>query len=323
MSGPDLPWIRWFASRDLVAGMALALGLLAWGATGVHSVAPEEVALVLRLGRLVGAGAGAIRPPGLLITLPRPLDEVVRVPARRVQEVEVDAFAPGQAGFTDPDRAGVVGYLLTGDRNLVQARLIARFRVADPAAWALGGDDPVGVVRAVVQAVAVRSFGERGVEGVLGQERDALATALLIRCQAELERAQVGAELVAVEFVELGPMTEVRESFEAVQASFIQAETQVREARAWRAQALPQAEATAARRRSEAAADAARRRAEVGGVIDRLILLEEGSSLAAWRRQVPEVLERAGAVHLVPPPPPGGYQGLRVLLPAPAPEGSP
>src|ERR1700680_4792704 len=62
--------------------------------SGITVVKPDEVAVVLRWGRLVGpTPALQEHGPGLLFTFPRPIDRVVRVPVKRVREVRVNTLA--------------------------------------------------------------------------------------------------------------------------------------------------------------------------------------------------------------------------------------
>ncbi len=70
----------------------IAVMAVLYAASGITIVKPDEVALVLRWGRLVGTAAALEEHgPGLLFALPRPIDEVVRVKVKRVSELRVDA----------------------------------------------------------------------------------------------------------------------------------------------------------------------------------------------------------------------------------------
>lgn len=130
-------------------------GLLTNAAIG--TVKPDEVAVILRWGRLVGATrALQEHGPGLLFAFPQPVDQVVRVQVKRVSEVQVDTLmAGGSAGSGDeprededetPDLSGTLsplqGYAITGDHNIVHVRMMARYRVREPAEWAFYGRNP-------------------------------------------------------------------------------------------------------------------------------------------------------------------------------------
>jgi regulator of protease activity HflC (stomatin/prohibitin superfamily) len=63
------------------------------------------------------------------------------------------------------------GYALTGDQNIVQANMVARYRVRDPAEWAFYGPRVDDVLRVEVTAAMIRSLGEMGVDRVLSDGR--------------------------------------------------------------------------------------------------------------------------------------------------------
>src|SRR5881227_3599865 len=95
-------------------GAIVALYLL----SGITIVKSDEVAVILRWGRLVG-GTPALQEhgPGLLFALPRPIDQVVRVQVKHVWEVPVSTLTGTGDGVTlDPVTQG---YALTGDQNIV------------------------------------------------------------------------------------------------------------------------------------------------------------------------------------------------------------
>jgi membrane protease subunit HflK len=64
--------------------------------SGTTSVKPDEVAVILRWGRLVGdTSALQEHGPGLLFAFPQPVDQVVRVQVKKVSEVTVSTLMVG------------------------------------------------------------------------------------------------------------------------------------------------------------------------------------------------------------------------------------
>ena len=117
-------------------------------------VQPGEVALVLRFGKLVGATReDQIRRPGLLLAMPYPIDRVIRVPIKEEGEVLIQelwkSLTEGGPPTTtiDPLKEG---YCLTGDQNILQARLVAKFRIDDPIAYALSIENPRGFIHLAI-----------------------------------------------------------------------------------------------------------------------------------------------------------------------------
>ena len=98
----------------------VAVMVVLYAFSGVTIVRSDEVAVVLRWGRLVGATpALQEHGPGLLFAFPRPIDRVVRVPVKHVSEITVTTLAStssdAESTTLDPLREG---YALTGDQIL-------------------------------------------------------------------------------------------------------------------------------------------------------------------------------------------------------------
>ena len=103
--------------------------------SGITIVKPDEVAVILRWGRLVGSTpALQEHGPGLLFALPQPVDEVVRVQVKRVSEVQVMTLMDTAGEGDDDDEETnadlsslnpLQGYAITGDHNIVHVNMMA------------------------------------------------------------------------------------------------------------------------------------------------------------------------------------------------------
>src|SRR5580700_10882281 len=165
--------------------------------SGITMVRPDEAAVVLRWGKLVGATpALQSHGPGLMFAFPRPMDRVVRVQVKRVREIPVQTLSSTPTNI-DENSGRVVdsrtldplteGYALTGDQNIVHVDMVARYRVRDPAEWAFYGAKAEDVLRVEVTAAMVRSLGEMGVDRVLADGRRSLIATASSRAQAGLD----------------------------------------------------------------------------------------------------------------------------------------
>ena len=87
------------SSAPVLSSFEGALGYLRWMLpvllvgyllSGLIVVGSDEVAVVMRFGKLSGgSSASAQKFPGMHYTLPRPFDEVVRVKVKKVYEIEI------------------------------------------------------------------------------------------------------------------------------------------------------------------------------------------------------------------------------------------
>jgi modulator of FtsH protease HflK len=308
----DAAWQRmhWW-----VAAMAV-LYLL----SGITIVRSDEVALILRWGRLVGdRPALQQHGPGLLFSFPRPVDRVVRVPVRHVWEVPVETLASMGNGMSfDPV---MQGYALTGDQNIVHVTMMARYRVRDPAEWAFSGPKAEEILRVEATAAMVRSLGEMGVDRVLSDGRRELVATAARRAQAGLDTAHAGLEITSLELTRLAPPTVVASDFDAVQSAFIEAETAKKDAQAFAETAIPAAQSWADSVVQTAQADGAAESSQAIGDSEAFLALakEYRSNPAVvrerlYRDAVEKAIGHAGGVRWIPPPIGGSYHGLRITI---------
>jgi len=299
--------------------------------SGVTAIEPNEVAVVLRFGRLVGDSPGEqVHASGLLWALPRPIDEVVRVEVGKVHEVEIDDLWPApesmqlppdseEAQSIDPE---VEGYCLTGDRNIVQLYLLARYRVLDPIAYALVQEDPHELLRDVVQAEVVRATGRASIDSVLSEERKALGTAVRASAQRRLDALASGLELIAVEVAEFSPPQAVIPAFVEVNTAYIEGYRTYLEAQRYRETELPKAESDRDQMLADARIYAANLLADARGdakAFDGLVVEYRRNPRVLAERLyiegVENVFSQAGRRWFVQPPVGDRYEDFRITIP--------
>jgi len=296
------------------------MGVLYLG-SGITVVKPDEVAVILRWGRLVGTTrALQEHGPGLLFAFPRPIDEVVRVQVKAVRELPIKELMSAAANPTTLDPL-TQGYALTGDHNIVVADMVARYRVRDAAEWALYGPMAEDVLRTEVTAAMVRSLGEMRVDRVLSDGRKELIAAATRRAQQGLDAAHSGFELTSLELTGLAPPPALASDFDAVQTAFIGAETKKKEAQAFAQRAIPQAQADADEELQAARGDAAAALAKANGDVEAFLALEEEYRAnpavvreRLYRDAIDQTLAQA-SIRWVPPPAGARYEGLRIEIP--------
>ena len=259
--------------------------------SGITRVAPHEDALVYRLGRL----QREVHPPGLCFALPPPIDRVVKIPTRTQHELFLNAWAPDEAAAAAPPPApggagtpqmpaallavlpaanvGLAasappagkglhpvfdGYSLTGDANVIQARLTARYRIADPFAYA-GSVDPAArtpLIDALLFDAATRTLATTRIDDALGGGMETFRTRVRELAQQRVDALKLGIEVVAFEVNAITPPAATATAFADVTSAQVEARTTLEQARTYRAQSMPRAESDAFRTRQQAAADA-------------------------------------------------------------------
>ena len=193
-----------------LAVFALIL-VLAYLATGVAQVGPEERAVVRRFGRVVA------RPgPGLWVGLPWGIDRVERVPVRTARQLEVGVAldAVEDAGATPP------GQFLSGDENLVNVRLVVEYAIDDRDGelehYLAHRDRTDAVLARVAETLAGEWVAARTVDEALLTGRAALPAWLTPRLTDRLAGQRLGVLVQRVSIDSLTAPNEVRAAFEAV-----------------------------------------------------------------------------------------------------------
>ncbi|MDZ7618895.1 MAG: protease modulator HflK [Patescibacteria group bacterium] len=299
--------------------------------SGFQNVTPGNVGLRLRFGRLTGASpAERIWQPGLVVALPYPVDQLLLVPGPdREGEVPVDEVWKPIQDTVAMDKINPIleGYCLTGDQNIVQARLVAKYRVSDPVRFRLAMNNPEGILHDTTLAALTQTVGGWEVNDVLRLQRsgaegpgtvESLADMVRRRAQHRLDELECGMTISALEFKEIHPPRHVVAAFRDVQNARIETETKKREAEGAVLGQIPAAEAEANRMIKSAMAynNTLNARASAELSVFEQVYAEYRNNPGVVRQRLlmetfEEVLTRVGRrIHLP--------LGSRVILPPPA-----
>ncbi len=238
----------------------MGLLLLAYLASGLYIVNQHEKALVLVMGKLQGAGDTVVKEPGFHWTWPRPVSEIIRIPAARVQKLDLDAFWYEQAaGFQDnadihpgtPLAPGRDGYTVSGDANLLHSRWTARYTIDDPVAYALRQEDAVNALANELQRAVLHQSAVTPVDAALRTGIDAFREGVERRLRSRLISLETGIRMQGLDLVAVIPPRQVEDAFnDVVQAEQEQART-VSDSRAYATRIVNEADGEAGRLLSE------------------------------------------------------------------------
>jgi membrane protease subunit HflK len=246
-----------FSAHAILAALRSSIRILRWGmlvlvliylCSGITVVGPNERGLVLRFGRALPKSA----PPGLLLAFPPPIDEVVMLPAKSVQEVVLEAWTPNDDSWRDSLHPARDPYTITGDVNIIRARFSVRFQVADPIAYEFGASERENLRNAICYQSACRVLAGMSVDDVLTTRRDFIGQESMRLAQEELDRLGLGVQLLAFETREINPPAPVLPAFQDVVSAKVEAKTLVEPARSRHASLIPKANAEAYRIEQEA-----------------------------------------------------------------------
>ncbi|HEV3120603.1 MAG TPA: protease modulator HflK [Isosphaeraceae bacterium] len=239
--------LRW------AVGLLCAFLAMAYVATGWVVVAPGEVVVVRRLGRVLPQPLIA----GPYFGLPAGLDRRARVRIDAVRRLEV-----GLAGIAGPSEAADAGEFLTGDLNLLRARAIVQYRVADPVSFVVHTADIDTLLPRMAEAALSRSLSRHAIDSALRAGRLEIARDAAAGLSSAAESYGLGVSILGVSLTDARPPSEVQPDFDAAQAAQSEFDRRLNEARSYTATTLKAAEARAGTK-TEAAKAIANRKTEL------------------------------------------------------------
>lgn len=226
----------------------LLLLLVAYLATGIYQVGPDERAVVRRFGKV------AARPgPGLGFCLPWGIDRVDRVPVRTVRQFRV-GYDPEAATENGPPP----GQMLTGDQNLVNVQLVIDYAIGetddDLDNFIIHRDQVDATLARVTEAAVAEWAGGRTIDQVLLTGNAALPAWVMDSLSKRLPDLKLGIRVQRASVALLSPPDEVKNAFEDVNRAQTTIRTRRTQAEQYRDQLLSQADAIQYKLGREAAA---------------------------------------------------------------------
>lgn len=222
--------------------------------TGIFRVESDEVALILRMGSLVGdTPEEQILQPGLHFAFPYVVDEIIRVPVGKIRETTVSTH--NSTGSTISRNINRSGYLLTGDNNIVLLEAVVKYRIDDPIAYALECADPEKTINTIVSGAILEYTTCLDVDSVLTTGKAAMAENIKTDSQKHLDAVNCGVTLTNVELTRVAAPEEVRADFDAVNAASVRKNTLIQSANQYRESVIPSAQAQAKQTIETATAD--------------------------------------------------------------------
>jgi membrane protease subunit HflK len=257
--------------------LVLLACLVAYLATGLYFVQPDEQVIVRRFGRV----RALLSEPGAHFGLPRGLDQIDRVKTREVKQVTIGPLElGGQAVGASPAQ------YLTGDRNLVLAQATVQYSINDPVRYLLAARAVDPVISGAGQVAMSHVLASRPVDHVLTLGKRELGVAIADQLQVIVDRYQLGVTIRSVDIGSVTPPPEVAEAFDNVISALRERDRQTNLARGYADRTLAEARAEAQRTRDLACGARDRRVHEAEGQAERFEKL-----LAQYRRS-PELTAR-------------------------------
>jgi len=244
--GPDLGKMAEEFSKALRGRLAyilvgvVALILVIFAFQSVYIVQPGEVAVIRTFGKETGKAE-----QGLHFRLPLVQDvDVVNV--EKVRRIEV-GFRGNRAEETE-------SLMLTGDENIVDARMIVQYRVADPSMFLFELRNPEAVLRNTAEVALRGVVGRTLIDDVLTSGKEKVQSDTRALLKQLMTRYSSGLDITEVKLQAVDPPEQVKEAFHDVVRAREEKEKLINEAKAYQAEIVPRARGKAHQLEREAEA---------------------------------------------------------------------
>jgi membrane protease subunit HflK len=229
------PWQRRVLDVRLIA---VAL-LLAYLGSGIYAVSADQQAVVVRLGRVQESRVSS----GVHWTWPAPIAHVYKLRVRETKRLML--------GLEEAEPINRSQFL-TGDRNVLNIRLVVQFAISDPAQYLFRTGDVGVVVSNAARGALAQVVAGRHVDDLLTTEKVAVQERVQTVAQAALSRYDCGVTLLGVVLDSIVPPDEVVDAFRLVASAREDSNRIVREAESYANGVVPIARGEAARMGEEA-----------------------------------------------------------------------
>jgi membrane protease subunit HflK len=221
-----------------VRGIVLAALALMVAFSSAYTVAPEEIGVVLRLGKYARDAS-----PGLNFKLPLGVERVTKVPVER-QLKEEFGFRTEQAGVRSQYSAGDFddeSLMLTGDLNIADVEWVVQYRIVDAYDFLFRVRNVRETFRAMTEAVVREAVGDRTVNEVLTVGRQEVASLVEQNLQTLCDQYETGLKVEQVVLQNVNPPEAVKPSFNAVNQAQQEREERINTAQREYNQVIPRA----------------------------------------------------------------------------------
>jgi membrane protease subunit HflK len=236
-SMPDLPpEIKMLKQHvwKIVIGLLVLLAAF----TSVHTIAPEEEGVVLRLGKFDRS-----LPPGLNFIMPFGIETMNKIPVQRQlkQEFGFRTVTAGQrttyskSPFTDES------IMLTGDLNIADVEWVVQYRIVNSFYYLFRVRNADETLRVMAESVVRKIVGDRTVNEVLTVGRQEIATRAEELLQAMCDEYENGIRIDQIVLQDVNPPNEVKPAFNAVNQAQQERETLINRADSEYNRAVPRA----------------------------------------------------------------------------------
>ncbi|TNF72963.1 MAG: FtsH protease activity modulator HflK, partial [Acidobacteria bacterium] len=234
-----MPKLPGFPTGGLKAILLVILAVILI-ATSMYQIEPEEVGVVLRLGKF-----SDITEPGLHFKIPFGVDRVFKVAVQRQLKQEFGFRTTAVNVRSRVERVPSEADMLTGDLNAAVVEWVVQYRVVDAKAFLFNVRNVEETFRDMTEAVMRQVVGDRTVNEVLTVGRQEIEDLVKIDLQELSDQYQTGIRVDQVVLQDVNPPDPVKPSFNEVNQAEQERERLINEAQSEYNKVVPRAEGEA------------------------------------------------------------------------------
>jgi membrane protease subunit HflK len=297
-----------YRSRRVISLLVMA-AIAIYFLTGIYSIQPEELGVVVRFGKVVADGVA----PGIHYHLPAPFEKVYKPKTAEIKQVFV--------GAVDGRWAAGGLEMITGDTNVILVQVIIQYAISNPVSYLFSTEDPTALVNFIGEEALARIVGSMGVDDLLTTEKIKAQDEVKARIQSVLDTYDAGVEVIGAYFQEISPPVEVAYAFRDVASAREDRNRIINEAEGYRNTILPTTRGRAQSIISDAEGYSKERVERATGEADRFLALleeyEKNKNLTASRIYIErmEQILPALTIYVLDKEDGKGISNLRLMLP--------
>jgi modulator of FtsH protease HflK len=208
------------------------------------TVEPEEVGVVLRLGKYVRTVNS-----GLNFKIPLLIEKVYKVPVERQLKLEFGfrSINPDVRTTYSQNNFREESLMLTGDLNAAEVEWIVQFRISDPYKYLFRVRNAEKTFRDMNEALMREVVGDRTVDEVLTVGRQDVASTVTARLQTLSNQYDLGIKVDQVVLQDVNPPEQVKPAFNEVNEAQQEREKLINQAKSEYNKVIPKARGEADR----------------------------------------------------------------------------
>lgn len=219
--------------KKVVVGLILVIIVLV-GVTMFYTVEEQEHAAILTFGKYTDT----VEESGLHFKAPYPIQQVVKLPARRTQQIYIGYDVINGQTVAKEEEA----LMITGDENIVSADAVVEWRISDIQDFLYNIDDPEAFLKNSAIASIRSVMGSTNLDFAITEGKTQIQSEVYQKLIDLQEDYATGIQVMDIKFQDIEPpQGEVQAAFKAVTDAREEKNTKINNAQEYMNDRLPKA----------------------------------------------------------------------------------